>query len=66
MYVIQKIFEFAHETPDAPAFVYNLRPIGYRDFYRMISAAPVLRGPRTSRWRGRGGPDRQPARRLGR
>jgi acyl-coenzyme A synthetase/AMP-(fatty) acid ligase len=33
-----KIYQFARETPDAVAMVYDLEPISYRRFYRMISA----------------------------
>lgn len=36
--VVQNIFEFARQTPDAPAIVCDLEPVSYRAFYRMITA----------------------------
>jgi acyl-coenzyme A synthetase/AMP-(fatty) acid ligase len=36
LYTLQKICESAVQRPNAPAIVYNLEPISYRAFYRMI------------------------------
>ncbi len=38
MLVVDKIYEFGRETPDAPAIVADLQPITYRTFARRIAA----------------------------
>ena len=38
MEAVEKIFEFARQTPDAWAMVHDLQPVTYRAFHRMITA----------------------------
>jgi acyl-coenzyme A synthetase/AMP-(fatty) acid ligase len=38
MHAVRKIFDFARQAPDAPAFVADLEPVSYRAFHRMITA----------------------------
>ncbi len=38
MDVVDKVFEIACRTPDAPAIIYDLKPVSYRALYRMITA----------------------------
>jgi acyl-coenzyme A synthetase/AMP-(fatty) acid ligase len=52
MYAVRKIFDFARQTPDAPAFIANLQPVSYRAFHERISA---LRGRLAERGLRRGG-----------
>jgi acyl-CoA synthetase (AMP-forming)/AMP-acid ligase II len=37
VYSTTKIFDFARVAPDAPAMIYNLEPISFRAFHRMIT-----------------------------
>jgi acyl-CoA synthetase (AMP-forming)/AMP-acid ligase II len=38
LYVVDKIYQHARDTPAAPAIIYNAKPTPYADFYRMIMA----------------------------